>query len=176
MLITNGCTHLSCSSWEDTTFRGTGHQRQVNVVLGNLVYMHYPDEVTQSDGTSSPTTCWDNYALTPDMMYVTAKGPVWSDFWVSFSFILFQGFIPNAPDFHTAWFWNCRDDSTCKAKTCGTTQGVCLRRVLTNLGVNPYQMDGFAHRTSTCKRSRGSNYANYAMVQIRIWLKNNMPW
>jgi hypothetical protein len=37
---TNCCTHLSCSSWEDTTFQGTCHQRQVNGVLGNLVRMH----------------------------------------------------------------------------------------------------------------------------------------
>jgi hypothetical protein len=53
---TNCCTHLSCSSWEDTTFQGTSPQRQVNGVLGNLVRMHYPSEVTRSDGTTSPTT------------------------------------------------------------------------------------------------------------------------
>jgi hypothetical protein len=39
---TNCCTHLSYSSWEDITFRGTGHQRQVNVVLDNLIHVHYP--------------------------------------------------------------------------------------------------------------------------------------
>jgi hypothetical protein len=99
---TNYCTHLSCSSWEDTTFHGTGHQRQVNAILGNLIRMHYPGEVTRSDGTTSPATCWDDYALAPDVMYVTAKGVVWSDFWVSFSIILFQSFIPDAPDFATA--------------------------------------------------------------------------
>jgi hypothetical protein len=54
---TNYSTHLSCSSWEDTTFQGIGPQRQVNIVLGNLVHMHYLGEVTQSDGTTSPTTC-----------------------------------------------------------------------------------------------------------------------
>jgi hypothetical protein len=53
----NCCTHLSCSSWEDTMFQGTCHQRQVNAVLDNLVRMHYPGEVIGSDGTSSPVTC-----------------------------------------------------------------------------------------------------------------------
>jgi hypothetical protein len=28
--------------------------------------MGYPSEVTQSDGTISPATCWDDYALAPD--------------------------------------------------------------------------------------------------------------
>jgi hypothetical protein len=98
----NYCTHLSCSSWEDTTFRGTCHQRHVNGVLGNLARMHYPGEVTQRDGTSSPTTCWANYALAPDVTYGTAQGAVWSDFWISFLVILFQSFIPDAPDFANA--------------------------------------------------------------------------
>jgi hypothetical protein len=79
----------ACSSWVDTTFQGTGHKRQVNAILGNLVHMHYPDEVTQSDGTISPSTCWDDYALTPDAMYGSAQGAVWTNFWVSFSVILF---------------------------------------------------------------------------------------
>jgi hypothetical protein len=48
---TNYCTHLSCSSWEDAMFQGTSHQRQVNAILGNLVRMHYPGEVTWSNGT-----------------------------------------------------------------------------------------------------------------------------
>jgi hypothetical protein len=90
---TNCCTHLSCSSWEDTKFWGIGHQRQVNVILGNLVHMHYPGEVTQSDGTTFPTNCWDDYALAPNMTYVTTKGAVWSDFWVSFS-VIFSKFYP----------------------------------------------------------------------------------
>jgi hypothetical protein len=90
---------LACSSWDDTTFQGTCHKRQVNVVLGNLDRMHYPSEVTRSDGTISPTTCWDDYALAPDATYGSAKGAVWSDLWVSFSVILFQSFIHDAPDF-----------------------------------------------------------------------------
>jgi hypothetical protein len=77
---TNCCTHLSCSSWEDTMFQGTCHQWQVNGVLGNLVHMHYTGEVIQSNGTSSPATCWADYALAPDVMYGTAQGAVWSDF------------------------------------------------------------------------------------------------
>jgi hypothetical protein len=87
---TNWCTHLSCNSWEDTTFWCTYHQRQVNVVLGNLVHMHYPDEVTRSNGTTSPATCGDDYALAPDATYITSKGVVWSDFWVSFLIIFFK--------------------------------------------------------------------------------------
>jgi hypothetical protein len=63
--------------------------------------MHYPGEVTQSDGTTSPST-WDDYALAPDATYVTAKGAVWSDLWVSFSVTLFQSFIPDAPVFAIA--------------------------------------------------------------------------
>jgi hypothetical protein len=70
----NYCTHLSCGSCEDTTFQGTCPQRQVNGVLGNLGCMHYPGEVTRRDGTSSPATCWDDYALAPDTTHVTAKG------------------------------------------------------------------------------------------------------
>jgi hypothetical protein len=83
---------LACSSWEDTTFWGTYHQRQVNAVLGNHIHMHYPGEVTRSDGTISPTTCWDNYALAPDVTYGTSNGAVWSDLWVSFLVILFSKF------------------------------------------------------------------------------------
>jgi hypothetical protein len=91
---TNSCTYLSYSSWEDTMFQGTCHQRQVNGVLGNLICMHYPSEVTRSDDTTSPATCWDDYALAPDATYETTKGVVWSNFWVSFSVTLFQSFIP----------------------------------------------------------------------------------
>jgi hypothetical protein len=62
----NCCTHLSCSSWVDTTSEGTCHKMQVNAVFDNLLCLHYPDEVTQSDGTSSPATCWADYALSPN--------------------------------------------------------------------------------------------------------------
>jgi hypothetical protein len=98
----NCSTHLSCSSSEDTMFEGTCHKRQVIGVLGNLVHLHYPCEVTRSDGTSSPTTCWANYALAPNVTYGTAQRVVWSNFWVSFLIILFQSFIPDAPNFANA--------------------------------------------------------------------------
>jgi hypothetical protein len=91
---TNCCTHLSCRSWEDTMFQGTSHQRKVNVVLGNLIRLHYPGEITRSDGTTSPVSCWDDYALTPDVTYVTAKGAMWSDFWISFFDHPFSKFYP----------------------------------------------------------------------------------
>jgi hypothetical protein len=138
--------------------------------------MHNPGEVTWSDGTISPATCWDDYALAPDAMHGSAKGAVWSNFRVSFSVIPFHTFIPDAPDFGTAWFWNCRDNSACKVKTCGTTREVCSRRVLTSLWVKLYQTDGFVHRTSTWRHLRGSNWARSTMVHIWIWLKNNIRW
>jgi hypothetical protein len=53
-------------------FEGTCHKRQVNGVLDKLVRLHYPSEVTRSDGTSSPATCWADYALAPDVTYGTA--------------------------------------------------------------------------------------------------------
>jgi hypothetical protein len=98
----NYCTHLSCSSWEDATFRGTGDQRQVKGVLDNLVRMHYPDEVTRSDDTSSPATCWADYVVAPNVTYGNAQQAVWSDFWINFLVILFQNFIPNTPNFANA--------------------------------------------------------------------------
>jgi hypothetical protein len=52
--------------------------------------MHYSDEVTRSDGTISSTTCWDDYALAPDATYGSAKGAVWSDFWVRFQSFFFK--------------------------------------------------------------------------------------
>jgi hypothetical protein len=55
-------------------FQGTSHQRQVNAVLGNLVHMHYLDEVTRSDGTISPAPCWDEYTLALYATHGTAKG------------------------------------------------------------------------------------------------------
>jgi hypothetical protein len=92
----NGFTHLSSSHWVDTMFEGTSHKRQVNALLGSLVHLHYPGEVTRSDDTCSPTTCLADYALSPNTAYETAQGVVWSNFWVSFLVILFQSFIPDA--------------------------------------------------------------------------------
>jgi hypothetical protein len=92
----NSFTHLSCSKREDTTFEDIGHKSQINVALGNLVHLHYPGEVTWSDDTRSPATCWANYSLSSDATYGTAQGVVWSNFWVSFLVIPFQCFIPDA--------------------------------------------------------------------------------
>jgi hypothetical protein len=43
--------------------------------------MHYPGEVTWSDGTTSPATCRDDYAHAPDATYGIAEGAVRSNFW-----------------------------------------------------------------------------------------------
>jgi hypothetical protein len=92
----NDFTHLSCSQWEDTTFDGTCHKMQVNAVLGNLVRLHYPDEVPQSSDVSSATTYWSNYGLSPDATYENALRAVQSDFWVSFFITPFQIVFPDA--------------------------------------------------------------------------------
>jgi hypothetical protein len=31
-----------CKTWIDDSFTGTGHNTQVNMVLGNLVHLHWP--------------------------------------------------------------------------------------------------------------------------------------
>jgi hypothetical protein len=91
----NSFTYLSCSQWEDTTFGDTCYKRQVNVVLGNLMCLHYPGEVPQSTGASSAATYWVDYDLSLDATYETAQGAVWNDFWLSFLVTLFQSFIPD---------------------------------------------------------------------------------
>jgi hypothetical protein len=98
----NCFTHLTCSQWEDIMFEGTCHKRQVNTILGNHLRLPYPGEVTRRDGTSSPTTCWVDYALSPNMTYGIALGAVWNNFWVSFLVILFQSFIPDVPNYGNA--------------------------------------------------------------------------
>jgi hypothetical protein len=37
----NGFTHLSYTTFEGTTFKGTGHKRHVNFIFGNLMRLHY---------------------------------------------------------------------------------------------------------------------------------------
>jgi hypothetical protein len=85
----NGFTHLSCSQREDTMFDDTWHKRDVNVVLVNLVCLHYPSEVCHRGNESSAATYWDDYVLSPDATYGNAQGIVWSDFWVTFFRVLF---------------------------------------------------------------------------------------
>jgi hypothetical protein len=67
-------THLSWSQREDTMFDGTSHKKHVNDVLGNLVHLHYPSEVSWSSDTSSATTCLPDYGLSSDAMYGNAQG------------------------------------------------------------------------------------------------------
>jgi hypothetical protein len=92
----NDFTHFSCSQWVDTMLNGTCNKRQVNVVLANILCLHYPGEVPCSDDASSGATSWANYGLSPDATYGNTHGAVWSDFWVSFLVTLFQSVIPVA--------------------------------------------------------------------------------
>jgi hypothetical protein len=78
---------LSCSQWDDTSFDGRGHHRQVNQVLGNLCRLHNPGIVTDPKGVVVPCTSWSHFALAPDATYGIAKGAVKHDFWVR---VLFQ--------------------------------------------------------------------------------------
>jgi hypothetical protein len=50
-----------CRTWIDDSFTGTGHYRQVNMVLGNLVRLHWPDLVILPSGESVPATTWEHY-------------------------------------------------------------------------------------------------------------------
>ena len=75
---------LSCSQWEDTSFDGRGHHRQVNQVLGNLCHLHNPGIVTDPKGVVVPCTSWSHFALAPHATYGTAQGAVKHDFWVIF--------------------------------------------------------------------------------------------
>jgi hypothetical protein len=62
----NGFTHLTCSQWEETMFDSSCNKSQVNVVLGNLMCLHYPREVSRSGAKSSAGTCCVDYGLSPD--------------------------------------------------------------------------------------------------------------
>jgi hypothetical protein len=92
----NGFPHLSCRQWEDLSFDGTGHKRQVNGVFGNLVCLHYPGEVPHGGGEVSAAASWADYALSPNVVYGTCQRAVWNDFWVSFLVTLFESVIPDA--------------------------------------------------------------------------------
>jgi hypothetical protein len=63
---------LSFSSWLDTSFDGRGHHRQVNVILGNLLRLHYPGVVVRGAGHSVPETSWRDYTHVPDVRYGNA--------------------------------------------------------------------------------------------------------
>jgi hypothetical protein len=47
--------------WIDDSFTCTRHYRQVNMVLGNLVRLHWPGLVTLPSGESVPATTWEHY-------------------------------------------------------------------------------------------------------------------
>jgi hypothetical protein len=63
---------LSCGGWEDTTFKDMGRQRQVNVILGNLLCLHYPGEVESSGSECIPAKSCKDYALGTDLTYGNA--------------------------------------------------------------------------------------------------------
>jgi hypothetical protein len=73
-----------CRSWIENSFHGMSTQRLVNLVLGNLVRLHYPGVVTlPRNGRRVLATTWYDYQFAPDGDYVTAHGVVSHDFWVS---------------------------------------------------------------------------------------------
>jgi hypothetical protein len=65
---------LSFSSWLDTSFDRRGHHMQVNVILGNLLWLHYPRIVVRGAGRTVPVTIWHDYARAPDARYGNAQG------------------------------------------------------------------------------------------------------
>lgn len=75
---------MFCRSWDDSTFDGTGHHRQVNYTLGTLCRLHYPGMVNLPSGERIHVTSWDQYRFHPDVDHQNAQGAVWADFWVSY--------------------------------------------------------------------------------------------
>jgi hypothetical protein len=65
---------LSFSSWLDTSFDIRGHHRQVNTILGNLLWLHYSGVMVRGVGHSGPMTSWCDYACAPDARYGNAQG------------------------------------------------------------------------------------------------------
>jgi hypothetical protein len=49
-----------CSTWIDDSFKGTRYYMQVNMVLGNLVRLHWPSLVTLPSGESVLATTWEH--------------------------------------------------------------------------------------------------------------------
>jgi hypothetical protein len=60
MMLTFLCL-LSFSSWLDTSFDGSGHHRQVNQVLGNLLRLHYLEIMMKGACRSCNTPCFENH-------------------------------------------------------------------------------------------------------------------
>jgi hypothetical protein len=61
---------------------GTGHYRQVNMVLGNLVRLHWPGLVTLPTGESIPATTWEHYRYDVCRTFGNTQALVWDAFWV----------------------------------------------------------------------------------------------
>jgi hypothetical protein len=74
---------LSFSFWYDNNFDRRGHKRQVNAILGNLLWLYFPGVVVTGVGRSVPITSWRDYALTPDVRYKNAQGVMRNAFYVS---------------------------------------------------------------------------------------------
>jgi hypothetical protein len=71
-----------CSTWIDDSFTGTEHYRQVNMVLSNLVRLHWPGLVTLPTGESVPATTWEHYRYGVCRTFSNAQALVWDAFWV----------------------------------------------------------------------------------------------
>jgi hypothetical protein len=71
-----------CRTWIDDSFTGTGHYRQVNMVLGNLVRLHWPGLVTLPSGESVPATTWEHYRYGVCRTFGNTQALVWDAFWV----------------------------------------------------------------------------------------------
>ncbi|KAL5647682.1 hypothetical protein ACJX0J_042037, partial [Zea mays] len=65
----------------DDSFTGTGHYRQVNMVLGNLVRLHWPGLVTLPSGESVPATTWEHYRYGVCRTFGNTQALVWDAFW-----------------------------------------------------------------------------------------------
>jgi hypothetical protein len=70
MMLTFLCL-LCFNSWQDTSWDGRGHHRQVNQILGNLIRLHYRGLVTKG-GHSEHVTTWRHYARAPDARHGNA--------------------------------------------------------------------------------------------------------
>lgn len=71
----------SGKTWIDDSFTGIGHYRQVNMVLGNLVRLHWPGLVTLPTGESVPATTWEHYRYGVCRTFGNTQALVWDAFW-----------------------------------------------------------------------------------------------
>jgi hypothetical protein len=77
------CTlFCACTTWIDDSFIGTGHYTQVNLVLGNLVRLHWCGLMTLPSGESVPATTWEHYRYGVCRTFGNTQALVWDAFWV----------------------------------------------------------------------------------------------